>query len=269
MKGLSINILSEPLKIVPLVVSLVDGMYVFSWLYSFWGKQKQLQKFLSVLQELPEPEPKLKVILLCKRCFYPFLLFITVFAALFVHGKFSWAPKQMFFLDYYNSTTIMHGPLELEEQTGGKEFFLKILEELAFYLDIFVFQCVDILVILMTKSAYLTVGWYIAGAFPDDINTNAHKKDLGIYVEIGKKIQIENFRSAVNETVFQEDPDLVAGGRGVMKKVKHYMQECGVRGGRFFIFSYGFMGSTVGLVVAYAFLLLQLHISASVTSGIS
>ncbi|CAL8102482.1 unnamed protein product [Orchesella dallaii] len=74
------------------------------------------------------------------------------------------------------------------------------------------------------------------------------------------KRECDNIHRTIKQIVVQYDPNLMYG-KGVLLRIKLAFDNVGIHGGYFFKFSYSFIGSAAGLVVAYTFLALQLQLS--------
>ncbi|CAL8133739.1 unnamed protein product [Orchesella dallaii] len=74
------------------------------------------------------------------------------------------------------------------------------------------------------------------------------------------KKECDSIKRNMKRIILQYDPSFTTG-RSVFVKIEHFLENVGVHGGFFFTFSYSFLGSIVGLVVAYTFLSLQLRLN--------
>ncbi|CAL8102437.1 unnamed protein product [Orchesella dallaii] len=79
-----------------------------------------------------------------------------------------------------------------------------------------------------------------------------------ICAEIRK--ECENIKRESKRIILKYDPELTMG-KAALFTIQHALENVGINGGFFFNFSYSFLGSTAGLVVAYSFLALQLRLN--------
>ncbi|CAL8102434.1 unnamed protein product [Orchesella dallaii] len=73
----------------------------------------------------------------------------------------------------------------------------------------------------------------------------------------------DNLKREMKTIILQYDPKLF-NGIAAFVHLEHALENVGIQGGFFFNLSYSFLGSAVGLIVAYAFLALQLRLNCYV-----
>ncbi|CAL8133729.1 unnamed protein product [Orchesella dallaii] len=73
--------------------------------------------------------------------------------------------------------------------------------------------------------------------------------------------QVEMLVDLVHEAAFQND-DSSPANKTFMYNIKHIVKDVGLKGGNFFQYSYGFLGSTIGFVIAYAFFVFQFRVDS-------
>ncbi|CAL8116282.1 unnamed protein product [Orchesella dallaii] len=84
---------------------------------------------------------------------------------------------------------------------------------------------------------------------------------LGIMVLCSEiRRECDNIKREMKRIILQYDPKL-RKGKAALCHVEHALENVGIHGGFFFNFSYSFLGSAAGLIVAYAFLALQLRLN--------
>ncbi|CAL8116363.1 unnamed protein product [Orchesella dallaii] len=79
-------------------------------------------------------------------------------------------------------------------------------------------------------------------------------------------LRVDRFKDIICESIATQDS--IGSSKSNVSFYKKFqfidwtLKDCGLRGGNFFQFSYSFLGSTIGLVVAYAFLAMQFHLQS-------
>ncbi|CAL8133737.1 unnamed protein product [Orchesella dallaii] len=81
---------------------------------------------------------------------------------------------------------------------------------------------------------------------------------LGLCAEIKK--ECDHMKRKMKKIILQYDPK-IRNGKAAFVQIEHLLKNVGIHGGFFFTFSYSFLGSTAGLVMAYSFLSLQLRLN--------
>ncbi|CAL8102430.1 unnamed protein product [Orchesella dallaii] len=88
---------------------------------------------------------------------------------------------------------------------------------------------------------------------------------LGILVLSAEiKRECDDLKRVMKEMILQYDPKLFKG-KAALVQIEQLLGNVGIHGGYFFNFSYRFLGSAAGLIVAYAFLALQLRLNCCST----
>ncbi|CAL8133727.1 unnamed protein product [Orchesella dallaii] len=66
----------------------------------------------------------------------------------------------------------------------------------------------------------------------------------------------------VHDIVFQKDASSPSA-KAFMYNIEHIVKDVGLKGGHFFQYSYGFLGSTIGFVIAYSFFVFQFRVESN------
>ncbi|CAL8102440.1 unnamed protein product [Orchesella dallaii] len=333
------DVMSAPLKVVPLAFTVSDALYVFVWVYTFWRKPLLLQSLIveiSTTQCLTEMRPwvlKLKSLIFAS---LPFASFTFTYLH---HGSpdalNSVIINSAIFSDYFNQTQSTQAFSYQSNSTGNIsawEIYYKMASRITGVGGIpglFIFQCVETLVLILAISSYEITKSYAKSAanIREEVESRRGLDRADLFQKYGliaKKLKayfggLNDFGSGfyfawfcmivpwlsfrpletlrhdafpytfmfnwtfiliyiiilgccaearrqcelLNEFTQESAYELnsVAGEEiwTTLKYVKYAVSQCGVKGGRFFQFSYGFLGNTIGLIIAYSLLFIQFH----------